>query len=74
MTKFKIIILGRGDSDKLERCLKSLKNQTYTNYDVCIIDDATWPKSMRDEGINAGIRYNYQEVAKKYCDKYSNWI
>jgi len=74
LVKFKVIVLGRGDEIKLERCLKSLENQTYSNYDVCIIDDATYPKKMREQGVQAGNREAYQSVAMKYCNKYSNWI
>ena len=74
MIKFKIVVLGRGDADKLERCLKSLESQTYQNYDVCIIDDATYPKIMREQGVQSGNREDYQTIAMKYCDKNSNWI
>ena len=74
MVNFKIIILGRNDADKLERCLKSLETQTYTNYDVCIIDDATYPNIMKKQGIQAGNREDYQKIAMKYCNKYDRWV
>ena len=45
----------------LDKCLNSILNQNYTNYTVCILDDASnkEPKKIRN-------------LIKKYCNK-TNW-
>ena len=45
----------------LEKCLKSIENQIYKNYDVCILDDA----SNKDE-------IKTKDLIKEYCKK-NNW-
>lgn len=38
---FKIIVAGYNCFDMIQNCVDSIANQTYTNYDVCLVDDAS---------------------------------
>lgn len=45
---YKIIVAGYNCYDMIDNCLQSILDQTYTNYDVCLVDDAStderqWP-------------------------------
>lgn len=40
-TKFKIIVASYNCSDKIIDCLTSVYNQSYKNYDICVIDDGS---------------------------------
>jgi glycosyltransferase involved in cell wall biosynthesis len=45
----------------IERCLKSIINQSYINYSVCIVDDAS-TKDVKE----------VHDIINEYCNKY-NW-
>ena len=60
--KFKIIITTYNPGIKyIQKCLYSIKNQKYKNYDVCVIDDNS--NQSKDKVIN---------FIKQFCDK-NNW-
>ena len=40
-THFKIIVAGYNCFDMAQDCFDSIKNQTYINYQVCVVDDAS---------------------------------
>lgn len=47
-THFKIIVAGYNCFDMIQNCVDSIVSQSYTNYDVCLVDDAStderqWP-------------------------------
>lgn len=66
MVKFKIIVLGRLDDKKLKRCLESIETQTYRNFEVCIVDDASYPKAVEDAGIQPRNRLSYYKEASLF--------
>jgi len=45
--RFKVVITGYNCGDYIGKCLASLESQTYTHYDVCVIDDASTDPRMR---------------------------
>src|SRR3989344_8919123 len=53
-----IIITTYNSGDVLEACLKSIKNQTFKNFEIIVVDE-----SSKD---------NTQEIAKRYSDKFIN--
>jgi len=46
----------------LDRCLRSIVNQTNKNYDVCLIDDASTKES-----------HELKKIVLKYCHEYKNF-
>lgn len=38
---FKIIVAGYNCFDMIQNCVESIANQTYTDYEVCLVDDAS---------------------------------
>lgn len=38
---YKIIVAGYNCYDMIDNCVESIKNQTFTDYDVCMVDDAS---------------------------------
>lgn len=61
--KLKIIVTTYNPGSQiLNKCLKSIENQNYINYDVFIIEDA----STKDIE-------NTHTIIKQYTNKYSNW-
>jgi len=57
MVKFSIIIPVYNTQDYLERCFNSVINQTYSNYEVIMINDSSIDTSL--------------SIIKKYCKKYN---
>ena len=57
--KFKIIIPSYNTEKWLNKTFDSIISQTYSNYDVCIIDDYSTDENQRN-------------IIKNYCDKYNN--
>ena len=68
MTHFKLIVAGYNCEKYVERCLKSISAQTYTDYSVCVVNDAStdgtqskiissvgvgWPVIQRAENAGA---------------------
>jgi glycosyltransferase involved in cell wall biosynthesis len=49
MTHFKLIVAGYNCEQYVERCINSIKAQTYTDYSVCLVNDAS------TDGTNAKI-------------------
>lgn len=43
--KVSVLIPARDEEQNIERCLRSLANQTYTNYDIHVMDDASTDKT-----------------------------
>lgn len=48
MRKYKLIVAGYNCYDMVENCVKSIADQTYTNYDVCLVDDASTDLRQRE--------------------------
>ena len=59
---FKLVVTTYNPGNYLEVCLKSIAKQTYKNYQVCVVDDAS---TKSKDQIN--------RVIHKYC-KRKNWI
>lgn len=53
---FCIVVPSYNCAKWLEKCLKSVENQTYDNYRVCVIDDASTDKQ-------------HAKIAKLFCEK-----
>jgi len=54
------------DADQLRACIESLRRQTYTNWELCICDDASTQPYIRPllqhyEALDARIRVRYSE-------------
>lgn len=60
MNKISIITANRNNAEGLERTIKSVIGQTYTNYEFIIIDGASTDQSV--------------EVIEKYSENISYWI
>ena len=61
--KFKIIVPVYNCSKWLEKCLQSVEEQSYKNYDILFIDDNS----------NEKDKEKTKKLLKKYCKKYDNW-
>ena len=59
---FKIVVCGRNASSYIKRCLESILNQTYTDYQVICVDDAS-------EDVE-----EFTEIIKPYVEKYPEKI
>lgn len=59
MVNFKIVIPAYNSIKWIEKCLDSIKAQTYKNYNVCVVDD------LSTDG--------QRDVVADYCKK-NNWI
>ncbi len=57
MLRFKVIVPSYGSPDWLETCLASIAWQLYSNYAVCVIDDASGSECS-------------QKIIKRYCQRY----
>ena len=55
---FSVIIPNYNNSTYLEKCLKSVLNQTFTNYELIVIDDVSTDNSV--------------EVVKNIFNQYQN--
>ncbi|PXV68065.1 glycosyl transferase family 2 [Dysgonomonas alginatilytica] len=60
MNKISIITVNRNNADGLEKTIKSVIKQTYTNYEFIIIDGASTDNSV--------------DIIKQYSSKISFWI
>lgn len=58
--RFKIVMASYDCFDYIERSVRSVDEQTYTNYDVCVVDDATPDERQRD-------------FLRAWCDERPNW-
>lgn len=47
MIRFKVVIPAYNAFPWIEKCLASIEEQTYRNFDVCIVDDASTQEEMR---------------------------
>lgn len=52
MTHFKIICTGWNAGPWVDGCLGSISRQTYTNYDVCVVDDGSDDGKIADQIFN----------------------
>lgn len=59
MKKITVIVPMYNTEKHIKKCLKSIKNQTYKNIEVFVIDD--------------GSTDNSGKLAKKFCEKYNNF-
>ena len=59
---FKIVVCGRNASLYIQRCLESILNQTYTDYQIICMDDAS-------EDVE-----EFTEIIKPYIEKYPEKI
>ena len=61
--RFKILVPFYNPGSKLlDRCLKSIEKQTYKNFDVCIVDDASNKET-----------FELHKIIDKYCSKNKNF-
>lgn len=56
MRRFKIVVPSFNGLDYIGKCLKSIEEQTYKNYDACVIDDCSTIKGQR-------------EIIQEYCER-----
>jgi len=57
--RFKIVVPSYNSQRWIRKTLDSVASQTYTNYDVCIVDDCS-------------TEANQTKIIKEYCDKYNS--
>ena len=57
MPKFSIIIPVYNVEDYIKKCLDSVFNQTYTNYEVIVVNDGTKDKSIHSTRNRKCIRF-----------------
>lgn len=59
MVEISIVIPVYNVEKWIDKCLQSVERQTFTNYEVIIVND--------------GTEDNSDKIAQRYCDKYDNW-
>ena len=59
MVEISIVIPIYNVEKWIDKCLQSVERQTFTNYEVIIVND--------------GTEDNSDKIAQRYCDKYDNW-
>lgn len=81
-TRFKVVVASRNVMRWLPACLNSIGEQSYTNYDVIVIDDASDPvqagfiqdyceKKGWTSVLNLerkGAMYNHVQAIRNFCD------
>lgn len=55
MPKFSIVVPIYNVEEYLDKCLKSIKNQTFTDYEVILVNDGT-----KDNSMEIAKKYNYK--------------
>ena len=60
MPKFSIVVPVYNVEDYIERCLDSIKNQTYNDYEVIVINDGT-----KDNSMDIVKKYNVKVINQK---------
>lgn len=60
MPKFSIIVPVYNVEDYIEKCLESIKNQTYKDYEVIIVNDGS-----KDKSIEKAKKYPYKIINQK---------
>ncbi len=63
MRRYKIIVAGYNCEKYVDRCIESIASQTYTNYDVCLVDDAS-TDGTADIVVTAGNALGWNVIVR----------
>lgn len=62
---YKIIVAGYNCYDRLERCVESIWNQTYRDFSVCVVDDASTDQRQRDYLAAKTAEYGWHFIQRE---------
>ena len=61
MPVISVIIPARNEEQNIERCLLSIMNQNYSNFEVILIDDNSNDSTDKKQGIyNRNLKLNFE--------------